>query len=259
MTPDVVVDIGNTRIKWGRVVGGRVTEMASLRRDNPVDWKRQAEQWEVPTLARWAVASVAPQVMQRFVDWLTTRKAITGTVTNELFADGEWLELVTEVEEPERVGIDRLLASLAAYSRVPEDSSAVAISVGTATTVDFVEPDGTHVGGAILPGPELMARSLHEHTAKLPHISIDPVLPTERWGTNTKDAIQIGIANAILGAADQLVWDWAEHSAAPPWVFVTGGDAGYFRRFVFTADLGGLLIDPMLTLEGIRIAAEALP
>jgi type III pantothenate kinase len=259
VTPDVVVDIGNTRIKWGRCVGGRVTEMVSLRHDNPVQWKRQAAQWAVNGQARWAVAGVAPQVMRRFDDWLTTREAIAVTITNDLFADGEWVDLVTEVEEPDRIGIDRLLAALAAFKRVPEDSSAVAISVGTAMTVDFVEPDGTHVGGVILPGPELMARSLHEHTAKLPHIPVDPVLPTNVWGTNTKDAIQLGIANAVLGAADQLVWDWAEHVSEPPWVFATGGAVGYLRGFVFTADVGGFLIEPTLTLEGIRIAAEALP
>src|SRR5581483_1257953 len=168
VTPDVVVDIGNSRMKWGRCIGGRVAELVSLRHNDPVAWKRQAEQWDVNSLARWAVAGVAPQAMRRFGDWLPTCEAITATITNELFADGD-LELVTEVEEPDRIGIDRLLAALAAFSRVPEESSAVAISVGTAMTVDFVEPDGTHGGGVILPGPELMARSLHEHTAKLPH------------------------------------------------------------------------------------------
>jgi type III pantothenate kinase len=258
MTPDVVVDIGNTRIKWGRCVDGHVAEMASLRHDAPVDWKRQAEQWGLNSPARWALASVAPLAMQRFGDWLRTREAHTVTITNELFADGE-LEMVTEVDEPALIGVDRLLAALAAYTQVPDELSAVAISVGTAMTVDFVEPDGTHVGGAILPGPELMAQSLHDHTAKLPHISIDPVVPIEVWGRNTEDAIQLGIANAILGAADQLVWDWSARSARPPWVFATGGDVGYLLGFVFTAEVGSLIIDPMLTLEGIRIAAEALP
>ena len=30
MTPDVVVDIGNSRMKWGRVTGGAVSDMVSL-------------------------------------------------------------------------------------------------------------------------------------------------------------------------------------------------------------------------------------
>jgi type III pantothenate kinase len=93
----------------------------------------------------------------------------------------------------------------------------------------------------------------------LPHIAIDPVLPKRIWGSDTEEAIELGIANAILGAADQLVWDWAARSNEPPCVFVTGGDAAYFRGFVFTADVGQFVIDPTLTLEGIRIAAGALP
>lgn len=263
MTPDVVVDIGNTRMKWGLCEGGRVTQIAVLKHDDPVAWKRQAEQWGMNGPARrWAIASVVPEVTWRFGAWLTSRDELVflTTITSELFAD-EQLELETTVDEPERVGVDRLLGSLAAIMLMPSEmeASAVVISVGTAMTVDFIEPFATHVGGVILPGPELMARSLHEHTAKLPHISIDPVLPLEIWGTNTEDAIQLGIANAILGAADQLVWDWAARSSAPPWVFATGGDVGYFRGFKFTADLGGFVIEPKLTLEGIRIAAEALP
>jgi type III pantothenate kinase len=103
-----------------------------------------------------------------------------------------------------------------------------------------------------------MARSLHDYTAKLPHVRIEPRLPTRARGTNTEDAIQVGIAYAILSTADRIVSDWSARSSAPPWVFATGGDVGYFQGFVFTAKVGAFIIDPMLTLEGIRIAAEAL-
>lgn len=259
MTPDVVVDIGNSRMKWGLCEDGRVITMESLRHEDVVEWKRLAEQWELNESARWAMAGVAPAPMKRFGDWLAARKASVTTISGELFSEDGPLKMVTAVDEVESIGVDRLLAALAAFSRVPAETSAVAISVGTAMTIDFVEPDGTHVGGVILPGPELMARSLHEYTAKLPHIDIDPILPVEVWGTNTENAIQLGIANAILGAADHLVWDWASSSARPPWVFATGGDVGYFRGFRFTADVGKLLIEPTLILDGIRIAAEALP
>lgn len=259
MTPDVVVDIGNSRMKWGLCRNGRVSAMEVLEHDKPVDWKRLTEQWELGISTRWALAGVAPLAMERFQEWLSSRKSTFARITNELFENKDRTGLVTDVDEPDCIGVDRLLASLAATSRTPAKCTAVAISVGTAMTVDFVEPSGTHVGGVIVPGPEMMARSLHQYTAKLPHISIDPALPTECWGTNTEGAIQIGIANAILGAADQLVWDWASRASQPPWVFATGGDVGYFRGFTFTADVGGFVIDPMLILDGIRIAAEALP
>jgi type III pantothenate kinase len=199
--------------------------------------------------------------MGRFGNWLTARGMSVMTITNDLFTDDEddLFMFVTDVDEPERIGIDRLLTALAAWRRTPREASAVALNVGTAMTLDFVESGGWHRGGAILPGPRVMARSLHEFTAKLPQVEIDPKLPTLSWGSDTEQATKLGIANAILGAADQMIWDWASEQKTPPWVFATGGDVGYFRGFVFTADLGGFVIDPSLTLDGIRIAAEALP
>ncbi|OWK36645.1 type III pantothenate kinase [Fimbriiglobus ruber] len=268
MTPDVVVDVGNSRIKWGWCRDGRVAEMAAFVHDDPVGWKRQLPLWNLTPSARWAVAGVVPAEVRRLCDWLSSRGFEPQLITNELFFDDDWdeeldgprsLGFVTRVDEPARIGTDRLLNALAARDRAPDTCSAVALSVGTAITLDFVEPDGTHVGGAILPGPRLMAKSLRDYTAKLPEIAINPVLPTAVWGANTEDAIALGIANAVLGAADQMIWDWAARCAKPPWVFATGGDVGYFRGFVFTADLGGFVIDPHLTLDGIRLAARALP
>jgi type III pantothenate kinase len=262
--PDVVVDIGNSRMKWGRVSGGRVAEVVSFAHEDPVGWKRYCELWGLTDPSRWVLAGVVPSVVRRFEGWLAAHGMDCMTITNNHFTSGIFDDnvlsgFVTVVEEPEKIGIDRLLTAFAAWQRAPLGASAVALNVGTAMTIDFVESSGTHRGGAILPGPRLMARSLHEYTAKLPLVEIVPELPMTIWGENTESAIEHGIANAILGAADQLVWDWATLREEPPAVFATGGDVGYFAGFVFTADVSNFEIDPALTLEGIRLAAEALP
>jgi type III pantothenate kinase len=260
VTPDVVVDIGNSRMKWGRVRDSRVEETAALGHDDPVDWKRQLGQWAaVAADLRWAVASVVPTATARFCEWLAAKGATATELTTAKLNRCRKLRFWTEVDAPAELGADRFLASLAAHRSAPKPAAVVAISVGTAMTVDFVEPDGTHVGGAILPGPRLMARSLFKRTAKLPRVELTRAVPDQVWGTNTKDAIGLGVASAVLGAADQLVWDWAARCTAPVWVYVTGGDAGYFRDFVFTADVDGLTLAPNLILEGVRLAAEALP
>jgi type III pantothenate kinase len=257
VTPDIVVDIGNSRMKWGRCDGGRVVEMVRLPHDAPVDWKRQAQLWEVTGQTGWAVAGVVPHEMSRFVMWLHNYGIRAALVDSKVFAPSEIPWFRTRVDQPHLTGIDRLLTAFAAYSRAR--SPLAVIGVGTAMTIDFVQGDGTHVGGVILPGPWMMAKALHAQTAKLPEVVIRPQLPTDIWGPNTESAITLGIANAILGVADQLIWDWAVHVGQPPWVYATGGGAGYFRGYVFTADVAGYEIDPLLTLDGIRIAAEALP
>lgn len=261
MTPNFVVDVGNTRMKWGHVRNGQVWRSVSLAHDDPIGWKRQLALWgsEAAGLL-WVVASVAPVASARFCEWLDAKWASPVELTTAALAlSGKRLRFRTAVDEPTRLGVDRFLSALAAYRSVPTGTSAVAISVGTAMTLDFVEPDGTHVGGAILPGPRLMARSLFRRTAKLPRVRLTRAVPTRAWGANTADAIDLGVASAVLGAADQLVWDWAARGSAPVRVFVTGGDAGYFHDFVFTADVDDVVQEPLLTLEGIRLAAEALP
>lgn len=257
MTPDVVVDVGNSRIKWGRVADRRVAEMVSLAHDDAVVWKRQAADWGLPPTARWAMAGVNPPAMWRLHEWLTAHGWICRTVTSPELA-ARVAGFRTSVEEPDKIGADRLLGALAAGRRKPAGASAVVIQVGTAMTIDFVRPSGRHVGGAILPGPRLMARSLHQHTAKLPLVDIQPAVPADVWGENTAAAIRLGIANAVLGAADQMVWDWAAQYDQPPAVLVAGGDAGFFHKFLFTADVS-VQVEPCLVLDGLRLAAEALP
>jgi type III pantothenate kinase len=259
VTPDVVVDIGNSRIKWGRCDDGRVVEMVAFPHEKISDWERQAEAWHVNTPSKWAIAGVVPTVVRLLDEWFRSRGHTTAVISSTLFDEDGPTDLTTTVDEVTMIGVDRLLTSLAAVTHAPHRGPVAVVNVGTAMTIDLVTKKGTHVGGVILPGPHLMARSLNNYTAKLPLIEIDPVRPFSIWGTNTEEAIEFGIANAVLGAADQLIWDWAVHVGQPPWVFATGGDVGYLRGFEFTAEVAGFVIDPMLTLEGIRIAAEALP
>lgn len=257
MTPDIVVDIGNSRMKWGRCDSVRVAEMVSLPHDSPVEWKRQAEEWGAAEQTQWAVAGVVPKEVQRIRDWLATRGMNPTVITNDLFVTGGPTGFTTQVDELHRIGIDRLLTAFAAHHRRRHKlAPVVVINVGTAMTVDFVQGVGGHVGGVILPGPHLMAKSLHDYTAKLPVVEIDPKLPTAFLGKNTEQAITVGIANVVLCVAYQLVWDWAKHTGRPPWVYATGGDVGYLRGFKFRTEVAGFEIDPMLTLDGIRLAAE---
>lgn len=256
MTADVVVDIGNSRIKWGRVANGRVMEAAAFGHDEPAAWQHQADQWELHRASRWVLAGVVPAVIDQFSHWLTARGMKTHVLTNHLFRHANNLGFTTAVEEPDRIGIDRLLTAFAGWRRVGGKTPVAILNVGTALTLDFVEQDGVHRGGVILPGPRLMARSLHQHTARLPLIDIKPVVPTKLWGENTEQAIALGIAHTVLGMADRMVRNWVETRPTPTTVFVTGGDAGFFEGFKFTTNVVGPQTDPQLTLDGIRLAAE---
>jgi type III pantothenate kinase len=254
MTPDVVVDIGNSRMKWGVCRDGVVKEKASLPLDETMPWQSQWKIWGLAAGLRWAVAGVNPGVEEHFLQWLNAR-----TPTMSVIRHMDIKGIKVAVEEPLKVGIDRLLTALAARRFAPRERPVIVISIGTAMTIDLVDADGTFAGGAILPGPALMARSLHQYTAKLPRITIDPAVPLPAYGRNTREAIELGIGAAVVGAADYLVWEWANRFEPKPQFFITGGDSGYFSGFEFAADIEPPVIHDFLTLEGIRIAAESLP
>ena len=197
MTPDIVVDIGNSRMKWGLIHRGKIVDTATLPIFDQHQWIHQCVVvWGMDFSSnKWAISSVVPESLQHLWEWLQLRKNRPPPVVIDnktlLRDSAKQFGFTTEVEHPSKIGTDRLLTALAARQRTSAGSTTVAINVGTAMTVDFVKEDGTHVGGAILPGPFLMAKSLHDYTAKLPQIEIDPVIPVRVWGANTKDAIEL--------------------------------------------------------------------
>jgi type III pantothenate kinase len=254
VTPDVVVDIGNTRMKWGLCRGARIERMAALQTANLEAWAARAERWQLPRSAKWVITGVNPRPLIPFVQWLEARGD-----SFEAIASYEQIGLPLAVDQPERVGIDRLLTALAAVRRVPAGCPVTTINVGTAMTIDYVGPDGIFLGGVILPGPRTMARSLRDHTAALPLVDAEPQELCDYCGKNTVDAIQIGIQLALVGAADEAVLQFAYDVKQPVSVFITGGGMRYFASEPFAAETREIVLDPRLTLDGVRIAAGALP
>lgn len=124
--------------------------------------------------------------------------------------------LQIDLDFPERAGIDRLLGALAANQIRRPGQAAIVVSSGTAATVDYVAPDGRFCGGAILPGFELSAKALHEYTALLPLIPLQPVLsaPPEDLGRNTEAALRSGLYWGHVGAVRELVHRLMHRAAA---------------------------------------------
>jgi type III pantothenate kinase len=163
------------------------------------------------------------------------------------------LPLRVLLERPDHVGIDRLFDAVAANSRRPAGTPAVVVDAGSAVTVDWLDETGAFRGGAILPGLRLMAQALHDYTALLPLIEPPrdiPPLP----GTATPPAVAAGIFWAVVGGIEVLIRRYAEGAGVRPDAFLTGGDAPVLHRA-----LPRLHLWPAMTLEGIRLTAEALP
>ncbi|MBY0526028.1 MAG: type III pantothenate kinase [Gemmataceae bacterium] len=246
MKVDVVADVGNTRIKWGRCTSAGVTAVASLPPDDPAAWQKQLTAWELTGTFNWAIAGVHPQRSNLLGNWLHER------------GDSAWridravdLPLKVNVPQPQKVGIDRLLDAVAAVKdrsrgRVP----AAIVDAGSAITVDWVDDQGVFRGGAILPGLGLMAKALHDYTALLPLIAVRELRDPPPVGQSTEQAIAAGVYHAAVGGVNRLL-----ELLSSPHVFLTGGDAPLLERALSPSPV----IWPEMTLEGIRLTAEAQP
>jgi type III pantothenate kinase len=247
MTPHVVADIGNTRIKWGRCSPDAVTETASLPPEDDAAWQEQFDAWRIARGSEWVLAGVHPARRDRLADWLGEHGQMVRVVTHP-----SELPLRTLLAQPEKAGIDRLLDAVAANRRRATSHGAVIVDAGSAVTVDWLDETGAFAGGAILPGFRLMTKALHEYTALLPLIYPPgdvPRLP----GTTTVAAMEAGLFWAVAGAAESMIRCYQAQSAPPINVFLTGGDGPLLHRVFPDA-----LLWPAMTLDGLRWTAETL-
>jgi type III pantothenate kinase len=247
VTPDVVVDVGNSRMKWGRCVGGEVAEIDAVPVNLASVWASRFDAWGGAKLS-WAVAGSNPERRDAFGDWLRERGC---RVT--VFTDWKQIGQPVKLPYPDRVGHDRLLNARAGFGEIPPGQPAVMIDAGTTVTVDLLDETGAFAGGAIFPGVGVMSRSLQQFTAKLPLVPVETSNPPVP-GDATEPAIRAGIWWAVVGGITAIVDKYRERRVPPALVLLTGGDAELLLPGLDFAEHR-----PHLTLEGIRIAAEALP
>jgi type III pantothenate kinase len=248
MKPAVVVDIGNSRIKWGLCGAAAVRETCSLPPDDSATWERQFRQWQVPADGQWIVTGVDPARREQLIDWLGRQGQRV-----LMLDDPGLLPLRVRVARPDHVGIDRLFDAVAANSRRSPGVPAVVIDAGSAVTVDLIDDSGAFTGGAILPGMRLMAKALHDYTALLPLLPPPDKRPAVP-GTGTPAAMELGIFWAAAGGIQALVSEYCTFCRSRMEVFLTGGDGERLHSAIPEA-----LLWSEMTLEGIRLSAEALP
>ncbi len=140
------------------------------------------------------------------------------------------LPLQMQVEFPQQVGIDRLLAALAAL-QLTAARPLVVIQAGSAVTVDLVSAplakaaEGCFEGGAIVPGVPMMLRLLGQAADLLPQLDADdllglPALP----GKNTEQAMHCGTASALVGGVRHLVERYRQEYGPNLPIILSGGD-----------------------------------
>lgn len=245
MIPDVVIDVGNTRVKWGLVRDGRIAAMASLGPEDPAAWQAQFQDWKLAPEGLCVISGVNPGQETRLADWFMEQGF------NTRIASHKDLPLRVAVDAPEKTGIDRLLNAVAVNTRRRPGSAAIVVDAGSAVTVDLVDEQGIFRGGAIFPGLHLMARALNQYTAKLP--LVDVKRRSEPPGAATKSAIEAGVFHAVLGGMESLVRSLQARCKTSAEIFFGGGDAEFLAPHLGYS----VTLWPEMTLEGLLRAVLA--
>jgi len=265
-SPLLAIDAGNSRLKFGMFEPGRSSHSTSIwpecrqfqavHVDDAIPWDVLSAWLDgsavLGTTARQsAISGTNPRAVERLLKGWARQGWPAPFVVHDYTA----IPVATDVDYPEKVGLDRLLAAVAANALRPADRAAIVIDSGTATTINYISQAGVFGGGAILPGLEMSAKALHHYTAMLPELPVhelggdEPIAP----GRNTREAIRNGLLWGQVGAIRELVnricIGRGEHvplfaskyrSLRCPWLLLTGG--------------GGPVLEPHIP-EAHRIAS----
>jgi type III pantothenate kinase len=247
----LLVDIGNTRVKWASwSAGGMTTQRAAEHAAWSVqDWQR--ELFAGAPVGRVLAATVAGPASKRALQAAAAASGVTEVdfVSSTASACG----VTNAYPQPALLGVDRWMALIGAWHR--QRSACCIVDIGTAATVDTIDGRGRHLGGFIVPGPRLMSAALRAGTSDLAaHAAQSPGGGGQLFADNTHDAIERGCRVALAALVDRSVAELQRQAGAAPQLIVTGGACGEVLPYV----VSGSLCMPDLVLQGLAVVAQTV-
>ena len=227
----VAVAIGNTTIQLATfsIRGRQAGELRHIAK-SPARADGFLEYLERLTNERcaWHVASVFREAEHRLARLIAQRR----TQDTYCLLSHAAMPLAVQVEQPERVGLDRLAAAVAANQLRRSGCPVIVVDVGTAVTVNLLDAAGAFRGGAILPGFTMAAGALTAQTDLLPLVPVSPQDdPPPALGTSTEKAIRSGLFWGIVGAVREIA-ERLTDSSTDIEIFVTGGGGHHLARLL---------------------------
>lgn len=244
----LLIDIGNTRIKWARFEGGALQPQSAAPHSD------------------WSVASVVETVLRRGA---RADSVLVSNVAGTRMADlvRTAVEQTWQIEatfvvstpmaggirnaypQPAKLGVDRWLAMIGAHAL--ERGAVCIVSVGTAMTIDGIDADGLHLGGVIVPGPDLMVTSLLQNTSDIAQRARQGDSSDGLFADNTLGAIRQGAEHALAALVERAVGVMRRTLHETPTLLVTGGASDRIEKAI------GLPYRavPDLVLQGLAVLA----
>lgn len=229
-------DLGNSRLKCAPLDAGiNPGSVREIGHDGNA-FDRAIEQLPSGFDTAYVASVASPALTVALLDALTARCTRITRVRTQWQCAGVRIAYA----DPQRLGVDRFLALVAAHARAAQPW--LVVGVGTALTIDLLAADGRHHGGRIAPSPTLMRDALHQRAPQLPATGGQCIA----FADDTADAL----ASGCEGAAIALIADSRERAAralgAPPRLLLHGGGSA-----ALSPQLPDAVSAPALVLEGL--------
>lgn len=244
----LLLDIGNTHTHLGLANRSRVVRQANIPtsewfRGKGLDLACRFLRNVVPEGV--AVCSVVPKATTQAAASIRARWALPILELTPKTLAGVGIDY----PKPNTIGPDRLANAVAARRKYGAPS--LVVDFGTAVTFDVINQEGNYAGGIIAPGLAAMTEYLHEKTALLPQISIRETKSV--IGKSTVEAMRIGAVHGYRGLIRELIHELkGELKVRRLPVVATGG----YARLMASKLPEITTVDPLLTLEGLRLVWE---
>jgi type III pantothenate kinase len=225
----LLIDLGNTRIKWALLRGNAPGRQKAVPVGGPAFEQALRRLRRIGSVL---VVSVAGAKEERALRVALQRCGLPGPrfVRSSAVRAG----VTNGYRNAWQLGADRWVAAIGAW-HLAGRRAVCAVSVGTALTIDVVDAKGQHRGGLIAPGPALMVHSLLRDThgiAKRAALASGRRVTRGARGSairpladNTRDAIELGSLTAAAGLIDRTVTAVRSAMGVRPLVLLTGGGA----------------------------------
>lgn len=246
----LAIDIGNTNLVIGCIDEDRIVFKARIATDRTrtsdqygVEIKNMIEAFgvKISQISDCIISSVVPPVFN------SVRTGVIKVIGKQPLVVGPGLKtgLDIHMDVPSQVGSDRIVIAVAALAEYK--APLILLDMGTATTIEVVEPENRYMGGIIFPGVRISLDALTSHAAQLPGISLDK--PKHVVGKNTVDSMRSGMLYGTAAMIDGLIERIEEELGHSSTLIATGGMA----QFVTPLCKRKIILEKDLLLKGLNI------
>ena len=246
----LAIDIGNTNIVMGCIKDDEILFKARIATDRTrtsdqygVEMKNMLEAFGIhrEDISDCIISSVVPPVFN------SVKTGVIKVIGKQPMVVGPGLKtgLNIQVDVPSQVGADRIVIAVAALAEYK--APLILMDMGTATTIEVVEPENVYMGGVIIPGVRVSLDALTSRAAQLPGISLDR--PGKVIGRNTVDCMRSGMMYGTAAMIDGLIDRIGQELGHVSTVIATGGMA----QFIVPLCNHEIILEKDLLLKGLNI------